>query len=106
MPSRLAAMTPREIRLPSLNPNIHGSRKVDHAERGDIGDRESVACDEFAILELLVQPRDSIDRREFLNFTELRYPMPASFRDLAQMRPHVPDRREDFELDSPVPHLN
>ena len=42
-----------------------------------------VACHEFAILKLRVQPRDSIDCRAFLNLAELWNPATASLRNLA-----------------------
>src|SRR5262249_13056573 len=79
---------------------------VDCDQRGDIGNRETVASDKLVPVQLAIHPFESLMHDPTLRFAVVRELLVTTLKDRIRILNRAPDCREQLQFHSPVPHLD
>src|SRR5262249_14319283 len=79
---------------------------VDCDQRGDIGNRETVASDKLVHVQLAIHPFESLMHDRTLRFAVVRELLVTTLKDRIRILTRAPDCREQLKFHPPVPHLD
>src|SRR5262245_56406603 len=79
---------------------------IDCDQRGDVGDRETVARDKLVSVQFMIHPFESLMRDRALCLTVVRELLETALKDRTRILNRASDCSEQFQFHPPVPHLD
>src|SRR5262245_13535776 len=79
---------------------------IDCDQRGDVGDRETVAGDKLVSVQFTIHPFESLMRDRALCFTVVRELLETALKDRTRILNRASDCGEQLQFHPPVPHFD